>query len=270
MKWLLFIVLGLLTSCTEIEFQGDDMNQGNPQYAKSGGWSGGGKLINDGVSNVACAADFLAARVHNEIPSKNYTVQFNVTLPPGGVFANPVAEISWSVEGNTIRRLVSVTNGCSVTGVGQGVKVVVRDQTPQGIGGKVYGVSYDVAITVAPGNRSSVNQPPIFTPPSAILAGAVVLPLYTVPPLSFLRVAIPQNAGVISSYVTAVTADGSPLTQFGGIVTEFDVAGHAQKSYDVLNQEFVPISGQGFELQVFNNLAAGHDLQVSVSFGIDG
>lgn len=276
MKWLLFLVL-TLTGCTEIDFQeGDDMNQGNPQYAKSGGWSGGGQLTNDGVSNVGMAANFLAGRQHNETPSKNYTVQFNIQVKQG-LFINPVAEISWSVEGNTIRRLVSVTNGCSVTGVGQGVKVVVRDQTPQGINGITYGITYNVSITVAPGSRSSVNQPPVYTPIAGVLTTfgpIVVTPIlapFSIPPGGIGGIVVPQDAGVISAFVTAISSDFTPIGQFKAVVLQVDQTSNTRRSYDAFPHAFVPIVPETASLNLLNELGGGGaNILYSVSFGIDG
>lgn len=277
MKWLLLFLVLTLVGCTEIDFQeSDDMSQGNPQYAKSGGWSGGGPLQNDGASNAGMAANFIAGRQHNETPSKNYTVQFALTVPQGS-FINPVAEISWSVEGVTVRRLVSVTNGCSVTGVGQGVKVVVKDQTPQNIAGITYGVAYQVDITVAPGSRSSVNQPPTYTPIGgtvitfAPLVETVVLAPFSVPPGGLAVVAVPQNAGVISAYVTAVSDDFSPLGQFKAVVDQVDQISTGRRIYDAFPQSFVPIVPEITALNLFNKLGGGGaNILYSISFGIDG
>jgi hypothetical protein len=281
MKHLLVLVLGLfLAGCTTVEFEDNDMNQGNPQYAKSGGWSNSGIIQNNGSSNMGLAANFLAGRTDNEIPSKNYTVQFFVSKPTVGgaqvpAFINPVAEISWSVEGNTIRRTVSVTNGCSVTGVGQGVKVVVRDQTPQGINGVTYGASYNVSITVAPGSRSSVDQPPLFNAASANFAGATVLTPFSVAPgtgfLSFFSVPVPQDAGAISAYVTAISADLSPLAANSASVSQIDSTNNNRRQYDPFPPAFVPLVPEAVSLSLINNFpAGGPNIVFTVSFGIDG
>ena len=275
MKLFLIALVLTLVGCTEVDFQeGDDMNQGNPQYAKSGGWSGGGPLVNDGTSNCGMAANFLEGRIHNETPSKNYTVQFSIEGDQG-IFANPVAEIAWSVEGVTIRRIVTVTDGCSVTGVGQSIKVVVRDNTPQGLGGITYGAAYKVSITVAPGSRPSVQQPPLFTPiAGSLFSGGALLPItapFIVGPTQVGVIAVPQNAGVISAYVTAITSDFSALGQFKAVVLQVDQTAATRRSYEAFPAKFVPIVPEASSLNLLNKLGGGGaNILYSVSFGIDG
>ena len=107
-----------------------------------------------------------------------YTVQFNVAPPQGlpspgpDVSYPPIfieALITWSVGGGSVNRRVSVTNGTSVTGVGEGVTVRVFDASPQlGEGpyvGPLYaaypdGTTYTVQVSVARGSRASNTQQP--------------------------------------------------------------------------------------------------------------
>jgi len=280
MKQLVVLVLGLffLAGCTTVDFEGDDMSQGNPQYAKSGGWSASGKLTNDGQSNMGLQANFLADRQDNPIPAKDYTIQFFVSQPSTVGFINPQAEISWSVEGNTIRRVVSVTNGVSVSGVGQAAKVVVRDQTPQGIGGITYGITYDVSVTIAPGSRPTTGQPPLNNAASGIVlgGGATVLTPFSVAPgaLGDIDIAVPVNAGAISYYATAVPSDLSALTPGVAFVQQVDSSNTPRRINDLaITTGFIPLVPEAVALILINNYPPGPgvpNLTMTVSFGIDG
>lgn len=268
---LLFLVLGL-AGCYS---PGEETDMGgNAQFAKSGGWSSSFTLKNDGKSNGGGAVDFLAGRDSNQIPSKNYTVQFSVGQPKDSTGKittdriNPVAEISWSVEGNTVRRVVSVTNGAAVTGVGQAVKIVVRDQTFQQIATTV---SYDVSITVAPGTRPSENQPATFNPTLATQTSTIDVAPGGIP--TGVIVPIPVNAGVISAFITVVPNDNSAIPENSAMVIGLDAANVITRKYDPTNAGFVPILAQTVQLLLVNNLPAGPGvptLNYAVTFGIDG
>ncbi len=265
-KWLILVVLGL-SGCYS---PGEEIDMaGKAQYGKSGGWSSSGILTNDGFSNKGMAADFLAGREDNETPAKNYTVQFSVgpaisTISgvPVQTIINPVAEISWSVEGNTNRRIVSVTNGMAVTGVGQAVKVVVRDQTNQNANPSP--ATYTIDITVAPGSRASENQPATYNPLLASnLDGIVVAAGGTT------LITVPKNAGIISAYVTA-NAGGIALSPFNAVVSFLDGFSNVQQVYDpVAHQDFVPLTPQTDTIS-FQNNTGPFSIEFFITFGIDG
>src|SRR5208337_717770 len=67
-------------------------------------------------------------------PAFTYTVQFS-TIPNGGPVpkaqgpTETFAIIKWTIAGNDIQRIVSVGNGVSVVGVGEGVTIQVYDAT---------------------------------------------------------------------------------------------------------------------------------------------
>lgn len=243
------------------------------EYGKSGGWSKSGNLRNNNEDNCGTQANFLE-RDNNQAPSKNYTVQFSVGVPKNAdgsiastYFINPVGEIKWSVEGGDVRRVVSVSNGLSITGVGEGVKVVIRDKTPVGI---AVLVSYDVGITIAPGSRASENQPPTYCPTLNSTEGMVI-----VPSASTFDVLIPENAGVISAYITAIKTNlVSPLAPLNARVDQVDAAGVIVRAYDPNSQyptTFVPIMPTARKLVLANNLAGeSNDIAFAVTFGIDG
>jgi hypothetical protein len=283
----LWLVLALGLSGCVLEVEDKDMTQGNPQYAKSGGWSNSAVLRNNGSDNMGLAVNFLAGRTNNETPSKNYTVQFsvgNTTVPPsagpppsqGGqpidTLINPVAEISWSVEGNTIRRVVSVTNGAAVTGVGQGVKIVVTDQTLQSSLAIDGAALYRVDITVAPGSRPSENQPATFNP--RLATGTSTIDVPPGGPATGVAIDIPINAGVISTFVTAVPNDFSAIPQNTAIVSMLNNSNVLIRNYDPNEfTGFVPVTATCARLLLINNMPVGPGvptLNFAVTFGIDG
>ncbi len=270
MKYL-FLVLGLLilNGCTlPVE---DDM--GKNSYGDSGGWSGTGEMHNNGTSaNAHLQVNFLEKDT-NRNPSKNYTVQFsvgptkNASKAARPVPVNPVAEIKWSVEGNDVRRLVSVTNGLSLTGVGEAIKVSVLDQSfpfldpiaPHA----VLNVTYDVDITVAPGSRASVNQPPTFS----VMNTADGTFEFDVLAAGTQIIQIPQDAGVISSYVTVTDVTNIPIAEGGTKIVLTDVFGNGLREYDP-RAGWVPVVA-GANLLLLKNHAATTQ-RYSVTFGIDG
>lgn len=246
------------------------------QYGSAGGWSGSGILKNDGQSNKGMAANFLE-RSNNEIPSKNYTVQFSVGSTKNSAtgqivnqaFINPVGVITWSVNGNSVRRVVSVINGMSITGVGEGVKVVVTDRTPQPIIGEA--VEYDIDITVAPGSRASVTQPPTYCPTLETQEGMI-----EVSGGGTFDIAVPQNAGVISVYITAVDSTGkTPLTTLLARIDQVSSTGAVVRQYDPnanYPSVFVPIMPTCTKITLVNNqpVSEANAILFAVTFGIDG
>lgn len=177
---------------------------------------------------------------------------------------NAIAEIKWSVEGNDVRRLVSVVSGMSVTGVGEGIKVSVVDRSTilnPGNGVPYAPVNYDVDITCAPGSRASVTQPPTLTAqnPTDLTYSFITTGIANA------FVSVPSDAGVISAYVTAFSD--------GNILTDADVS-VSQLNGALINRVTAPNTGwiplvAGTSTLKLNNLSA-HTILWSVTFGIDG
>lgn len=180
-----------------------------PPVQNKKGWQVSGNLttgIPKGSSggNISLQANF-------EQEPANYTVQFGVTAPPLSNSGDQIpfaafGEITWSVEGNDIRRLVSIANGASVTAPAQGVKVIAYDESGTEFGN----VSYGISIQVTKGSRPSVQQPPclaLFAPDTTPKTQRIL-----VTPGSSLDIEIPRNAGVISIYPTVQSDPDSTLT----------------------------------------------------------
>ena len=246
---------------------------GKNKYGHSCGWSATGKMINNGYSAQAHLQVNFLERDTNPNPSKNYTVQFSVGAPMSlvtGLVAldvpvNPIAEIKWTVEGNDVRRVVSVVSGMSVTGVGEAIKVSVLDRSiqiaPGGIT-PVVPVSYDVDITCAPGSRASVTQPPTLT---AQNPADLTFSFVSAAPGN-IQVDIPVDSGVISTFVTAFS-DGNILTDADVTVTQLN-GGLINRMYSPVHAEWVPMVAGTRRLQLTNNSA--HTVLWSVTYGIDG
>lgn len=261
---------------------------GKDRYGRSGGWSATGTMTNDGQSKAAHLQVNFLEREGTPGPSKNYTVQFSVgptkirstqALSPKPV--NPIAEIVWSVEGNSVRRLVSVTNGMSVTGVGEAVKVSVSDATLSSFAGQA--VDYQVDITVAPGSRASIQQPPTYYPEEREQSGVFAI-IGTGPqaaPGVTADIVVPQNAGVISYFLEWLAfVQGTEaliaVTQTDFYVEELAAGGQSLKKYSpILINGWVPISPGCSTLRIhglFQTIGAlvAWQLNTQVTFGIDG
>jgi hypothetical protein len=85
-----------------------------------------------------------------------YTVQLSVIgrVRAGAYKSNPMAEIKWMLGGQVQRRLISVTQGCSITGVGEAASITVYDDSHLLVGTDQ---QYQVLVQVAMGNRTGAD-----------------------------------------------------------------------------------------------------------------
>lgn len=159
------------------------------------GWSASGTLITgDSLTRVILQANFV------DLPA-NYTVQFGLQKADDAQIVQPKAEVVWSVEGNSVRRLVNIVNGLSMTGTGQAVKVTLWDDLRVGQGGFVPDQEYIGSVQVSPGSRASLDHAPTLIPETytptggdeTVYAGAV-----TLFPGGSVSFPIPDNAGAVS------------------------------------------------------------------------
>lgn len=248
------LILGLfLLGCSyETSYYEEEMP---PNLANVKGWQSFGTLTRlDGQQGVALQANF-------ETPGE-YTVQFDLQATSEVEITNgpcrAIAEIVWSVEGNDIRRRVSVAKGMSVTGIGQGVKVVIRDVSEGGTTAQ-----YTVSAVVARGARSAQQQPPILEDANIFLlpAGGGAE-----------QIEVPQNAGVISVYVPIATSGSDRWEAIPDGIVEVihaDGAGGANKRYNPLAFQWVPLSPGTLNIIVSSGTTAP-ELQFKPVWGIDG
>lgn len=215
---------------------------------KKTGWAQAGTLTQqDNAKSVQVQANFDEAA--------NYTVEFGMVIPPG-TSAAAEALITWTVEGNPINRRVSVSNGLSVTGVGQGVKVVVKDVSTTG------NADYDVSLSVARGIRGDTERPP-----------TLYLGFVTINHASNDFFTVPLDSGAQSVYLTYLTTD---TTQNPIYAVQVDSAGVLLRAWR-LNAtgaaDWVPLEPGCVKILVFNDSGGGTPLdnvKVFATLGIDG
>lgn len=229
--------------------------------AKSGGWAASGTLQTGNVNREVSLQTVFPI-------SGNYTVQFALT--PGTVDAThpaPRAEaiITWSCEGNSVTRRISVANGASISGFGQGIKVRIVDTTTLGAG---LASEYVVSLQVTPGTRPSVERPPTLIGDDNTI----------VPQQSSITVQVPDDAGAISVLILAIRAGDTTATvvtqPLPGFIqaAQSDAAGLPLNAYDPRDYGFMPLR-PGVKTIVISNFEldlVDTDVFISVLFGIDG
>jgi hypothetical protein len=181
---------------------------------------------------------------------------------------DPVAIIQFTVQGNKVQRIISVSNGASISGPAEAIQVQVIDNTtyPNSVG-----FQYEVSIQVTPGVRSAI-QPPILYWSYPPLAGNIHNELVVIPPAGEIFVAVPTNAGVASVSVSAigVTAGGTPPFTTPNIAI-IQLASSILVSANELGEPgtFIPVISNCSQLQIINNDQT-NSVNVSLIWGIDG
>jgi hypothetical protein len=251
------LVLGLgLGACTyeTAPEESDDNNMGIR------GWSQAGLLrTNDPSKTVSCQAHF---------PERgNYTVQFNIDQRRlVDALANPFrtaakAVVSWTVNGITTRRVINVSDGSSITGAADTAHVVLFDATNEIV---TPAIDYSGLITISKGTRGSSKQPPYLVP-NGVTEGQNV----SVAAGAFSAVfPIPEDAGINSVFVTAVSATGALITNGQAFVTFTN--GSRQTVYDPRDYDWVPIDPGVDTFQYGVVGGAAGPVQFSIFFGVDG
>lgn len=268
------------------------------------GWQAGGRLRTRNPDiGFGFQADFSAPSI--------YTVEFKigdlelVDASPGvdTKASFPVAEVVWSVEGSDVRRLIALSNGMSISGTGQGVKVSVWDDyNPLALANDIY--EYEVTAQVSPGLRAVTRPPGYAIVPysfyDSVAASAKLIPsTWFQLPGYFIAQAtewyffpIPLDAGVTSYRITAcaVGKTGAPnanLPTYGAQKLAINegayyaaagggILGPRATKTIVYNQltidtDWIPISPGSQGIQILNDNAAGADaVAVNITFGIDG
>lgn len=256
------LLLLLLTGCT---YEVSDM--GNYREDIQHGWGATKKLFNSGR---APGNGFSVQSGTVLIEPATYTVSFRVgdlKAPNGGPNTgypgfSPYAEIFWSLGGVDTRRVVSVVNGSTVSGVCEKFKVIAYDDTTESFHGTG---AYDVAIEVGRGVRPATAMPPIFVDP-------ITKGIYNVAPSSNVVVAVPQDIGASTVMITVFPlATGAVFgPQDVGVVQNALLPN--DKVYDPRLYGFVPLEPGAFELTLVNAqpVIGGSNAIFSVTWGIDG
>jgi hypothetical protein len=265
MRFVFWFLTAFIVSCTVGTEREIPMGLNQELYAKKRGWSASGEMVGGDTSKkVSLQAVFGSP--------ETYTIQFQLsTIDPPRGGAGPYwaptqaqARISWSVEGNTIERIVSVSDGTSVQGVGQGVRVVVEDVSGPIGTASVLGRRYNVSVSVAPGSRGSDSLPPILLDTNVQSTTAIN---------TTTSIPVPQDAGVKSVMVTVYSLFGAVIPSGGArVFQQYDDAAGNLTAYDPREANgggFVPLMPGVTNIVVQNN-AVADTLVWSVIFGIDG
>jgi hypothetical protein len=213
----------------------------------------------------------------------NFTVQFSVsalqawvlapapphvdpTVTPGNV--TPTAELQWAIGGNIVRRLISVQNGTSITGVAESVIVNVNDLTDSSDTSNL--TQYKVGITLAPGVRASYQTPPVLYQymrgPSAVHS---TYGFFALNGGELLYVPVPENAGITSVMAMVTHSTPSvPATSF--IFRQMDSIPNTLKEYNPNAYDFVALNTQAKFIHCQNLLPVGNLTHFFITWGIDG
>ncbi len=173
------------------------------------------------------------------------------------------ATLEWAVSGNTVVRKVTVRNGTSIQGVGEGVRITIKDVTV-GTGAAV-GIRYAMTVVVAYGDRGSFETPPILVP-LPVSSGTVLVTLLagTAKTLD-----IPQDVGVKTILVTVADPNAVPvaITEQKARVTQLN-SGVAVCMYDPRAFTWAPLYPGSNQVELKN--LTGVTLSFQVFYGIDG
>jgi hypothetical protein len=217
-----------------------------------------------------------------------YTIQFDIShqdQPVGGIGQLVFADITWIVDGTSIRRSVSVISGTTISGVGEACNVNVYDASPLGSEVGVPGLVYGVTINVSPGLRAAQSQQPFYDipnpDPTSPYYGQCAFP---VPPGELL-VYFPQLNTIFNGGVTAPSATGT-LKPIGATSIHVTV-GNESGDAPIANQEaqviiqnigriydprdspqWQPMPPGAYAAQLVNNSTSTYVF--SVTLGIDG
>jgi len=251
------LILGL-AGCYSPNGEGIEMHDDNGEVT---GWSAAGELLPD---------DDEGQKVHLQVTfptGGNYTVQFNV-LDPNNVVPSPLvngeivraqAQVTWSVNGQQIRRTVDCVNGLSITGTAESVSVDVTDRSDiTNVPGRVL-EPYLVTVTVAKGTRSSVQQPPTYTGDTVRLS-----------PVGGASIEIPDGAISVLIVIAPLTV-GVVVAPNQQIVREIAPGGNTLKSWDpYVFHGWIPLAAGASRLSFEQAAAQAQDLLYFTTFGIDG
>lgn len=199
-----------------------------------------------------------------------YTVQFELTLvdAPGRTVngLKALAEVTWTVKGNPVRRLISVYSGTVISGGGEYVNVnLVDDSEP----GALQGATYNATINLALGARPSTGMPPtLFSRAVSVLSGSTYPP-YTLPAGGAIAIAVPQNAGVNQVLIDAVQSAGSVAELPNDIIISHNAGAVLMQRYNLSSgSRFIPLAPGSTTVSL--NSRSAVDYQITPIWGVEG
>lgn len=187
-----------------------------------------------------------------------YTAQIGLNVGDTTAPVQAIAEVVWSINGTPVRRVVSVSQGCSISGVTESARVTIYDDTPAIEGQENVQREYVALANVAVGQRGATTLPPflrVWSATQALNASAST------------AVQVPFNAGVVGLR-TSVAAAGNA----GATVTMTDSQGTIYDQYVVSpgeNAEFVPLA-PGTTIVTITNNDSANPIYISGQWAIDG
>lgn len=235
---------------------GEDIGGNGSSSLAQRGWGTSGTLrTTDRANKVSMQAVFS--------DPGSYTVQFDMIDNSTVLQARAKALVLWSVGGVEVSRQINVHSGASISGVGQGVRVIVTDDS------KIFGgfdnYDYNVAITVSKGTRADIEQPPTLS----VIALPETSTSNIILAATSVDIDLPPNVGAISVNVAVGSADGSVIAdQQVQVLQRNDSAGQILSMQDPRMWPWIPLLPAARQLRIINRTAVS--IRYAVTLGIDG
>lgn len=196
-----------------------------------------------------------------------YTVQFELALQANqfivSVGTKGIAEIIWSVKGNSIRRVISVYSGTVISGTGEHVSVTLLDDSEPGLAPVA---NYPATINLALGTRPSTPQPPTLYS-REVIGGTY--PPYTLAAAGVLSIAVPFNVGANQIFLQVRQSAASTAVLPNDIVVEQSAGGTIMAVYNLeYCNGWIPLAPGTTSVLVRNRSAVNY--QVVPVWGIEG
>jgi len=212
----------------------------------------------------------------------NATVQIGIDQSSASLAANGPpnlrATIAWQVSGVSVQRIVSVGQGTSVTGVGEGVSVSLQDVTGTPKDASV--ADYEVTVSVSPGVRASTSMPPTLIPLNSEatyegpnLPYAPPTPgTYTLKANENVKIAVPPGSGATSVFVQPglIIPGFTPPGAGYFYILQYDINDTVLSLYvPDIDTGFIPLSPLCTQINIVNTSNAAI-VGIHVAWGIDG
>ena len=222
-----------------------------------------------GLINVEAVGPYNASLQIDQLDPGEYSVQFAMlgvtpTLAGVGQTPAPRAEIIWKVDGQQLRRVVSVVSGASISGVANAVHVKIQDQS--GVFSSLTdGSTYKVVATLSKGTRPTIMQPAVLMS----VTGQVIESGHVNP----VRFQVPQDSGVVSIYTETVGTEAEATHPLPGDVQVFFISQGGivlGGYYPLIETGWVPLPPGTFEVHVGTSMAAPNTQTILPIWGIEG
>jgi len=248
----------------------DDIELPGGGTSKQHAWGVSGKLVTGGNQTQGLLANF-------DEPGE-YTIEFGIELPTTqhATYSPPRAEadITFSAAGFAITRRVTLSNGLTISGTGQSVRVVIRDVVTK-LGLTTHnpfpGEEYLVTATVVKGVRPTGPIPPMLSPDGAVTGGATGEGgTYFIDPGltgASANVPVPQGVGVTGVFVSIGASAAIPT---GLLVVEMYGHNHSGAGYyDPRLFQWVPLVPGVEQINIVTKVGCP-PVFATVYFAIDG